>query len=159
MSPSSTPMSYLVTAGPAADPVTRLDWGLIAVSVAVILIIGALLLGAVLRARPDRPGFGPVARAEADSGLRWIYIGAGISSVVLAACAIWTLLTLTAVARPATQPALTVRVTGLQWWWRLRYEGGGPGSVFTTANELHIPVGRPVRLELEGGDVIHSFWV
>ncbi|QOY94348.1 cytochrome c oxidase subunit II [Massilia sp. UMI-21] len=161
MNPADTPMSYLVTAGPAADPVTRLNWGLIAVSLAVVAIIAALLLGAVLRRRPHRPGFGAVERTSANSGLRWIYIGTGISSVVLAACAIWTLLALSAVTRPAVAPAFTVRVTGLQWWWRLRYEGAeaGGNAAFLTANELHIPVGKPVRLELEGGDVIHSFWV
>jgi cytochrome c oxidase subunit 2 len=154
---ADTPMSYLHTAGPAADPVTRLGWGLGVVSVLVMVIIAALLLGAVLRRRgaaPDHPG---VSR-EGD-GLRWIYIGVGVSSVVLAACAIWTLLTLSAVAHPATRPAFTVRVSGAQWWWRLRYEDGTPHQVFTTANELHVPVGQPVRLELESEDVIHSFWV
>jgi len=151
------PMSYLHTVGPAADPVTRLGWGLGLISVAVVVIITTLLLGAVLRKR-DAAGQGNEV-ARDGGGLRWIYIGVGISSVVLAACAIWTLLTLTAVAHPATKPAFTVRVTGLQWWWRMRYENGDAGQVFTTANELHIPVGQPVRLELESGDVIHSFWV
>lgn len=159
MSPGDTPMSYLLAAGPAAAPVTRLNWGLIAVSLLVILIIGGLLLGATLRRRSSPPGFGRVERTQADAGLRWLYVGVGISSVVLAGCAIWTLLTLSAVARPAVEPAFTVRVTGMQWWWRLRYEGASPNSIFLTANELHIPVGKPVRLELEGGDVIHSFWV
>jgi len=154
---SATPMSYLHTVGPAADPVTRLGWGLGLVSVAVIVIIGALLLAAVLR-RQGTPGEVADISREGE-GLRWIYIGVGISSVVLAACAIWTLLVLTAVAHPATKPAFTVRVTGLQWWWRLRYENGDASQVFTTANELHVPVGQPVRLELESGDVIHSFWV
>jgi cytochrome c oxidase subunit II len=161
MTPAATPdgsMAYLHTAGPAADPVTRLGWGLGLVSVAVVVIIAALLLGAVLRRRGGDPDqVAPVSREGA--GLNWIYIGVGISSVVLAACAIWTLLTLSAVAHPAVKPAFTVRVTGLQWWWRLRYEDGHAGQVFTTANELHVPVGQPVRLEIESGDVIHSFWV
>ena len=161
MTPASTSdasMAYLHTAGPAADPVTRLGWGLGLVSVAVVVIIAALLLGAVLRRRDVRDG--EVAEVSREgAGLNWIYIGVGISSVVLAACAIWTLVTLSAVAHPAVKPAFTVRVTGLQWWWRLRYENGEAGQVFTTANELHVPVGQPVRLELESGDVIHSFWV
>jgi cytochrome c oxidase subunit 2 len=154
---SSTPMSYLHTVGPAADPVTRLGWGLGIISVAVIVIIAALLLAAVLR-RQGTPGEVAEVSREGE-GLRWIYIGVGISSVVLAACAIWTLLVLTDVAHPATKPAFTVRVTGLQWWWRVRYENGDASQVFTTANEVHVPVGQPVRLELESGDVIHSFWV
>ncbi len=50
--------------------------------------------------------------------------------------------------------ALPVTVLGHQWWWEFRY----PTLGVTTANELHVPVGRPVTLRLEGPDVIHSFW-
>ncbi|MGH2350349.1 MAG: cytochrome c oxidase subunit II, partial [Chloroflexota bacterium] len=44
---------------------------------------------------------------------------------------------------------------GHQWWWEFQY----PELGVTTANELHIPVGVPINLELESADVIHSFWV
>jgi cytochrome c oxidase subunit 2 len=54
---------------------------------------------------------------------------------------------------------LTIKVRGLQWWWGLEYFGSSPDRRFETANEIHIPVGRNVRLQLEGIDVIHSFWV
>src|SRR3569623_1270928 len=54
---------------------------------------------------------------------------------------------------------LTVRVIGRQWWWELRYPGTAPDQQVVTANELHIPVGRPVLVELVSRDVIHSFWV
>ena len=57
------------------------------------------------------------------------------------------------------EPAVTIRVTGHQWWWEVRYQDSDPSRVFTTANELHVPTGLPVRLELESDDVIHSFWV
>jgi cytochrome c oxidase subunit 2 len=46
-------------------------------------------------------------------------------------------------------------VRGWQWWWEFRY----PDLGVVTANELHLPAGRPVVLHLEGPDVIHSFWV
>jgi cytochrome c oxidase subunit 2 len=46
-------------------------------------------------------------------------------------------------------------VVAHQWWWEFQY----PGQSVTTANELHVPVGRPVDLALESADVIHSFWV
>nr|WP_245324079.1 cytochrome c oxidase subunit II [Bradyrhizobium stylosanthis] len=59
----------------------------------------------------------------------------------------------------AGQDDLTIRVRGLQWWWGLEYVGPDPSQRFETANEIHIPVGRNVRLKLEGLDVIHSFWV
>jgi cytochrome c oxidase subunit 2 len=54
--------------------------------------------------------------------------------------------------------ALQVRVIGHQWWWELQYRDSVAHNWFTTANELHIPVGRPVALELLSTDVIHSFW-
>jgi cytochrome c oxidase subunit 2 len=52
-----------------------------------------------------------------------------------------------------------VRLIGHQWWWEVRYDGAPPSQTFTTANEIHIPVGTPIRLSLESADVIHSFWV
>jgi cytochrome c oxidase subunit 2 len=58
-------------------------------------------------------------------------------------------------AATAPPDALTVTVRGYQWWWEFRY----PGLGVVTANELHLPSGRPVVLDLEGPDVIHSFWV
>jgi cytochrome c oxidase subunit 2 len=47
-----------------------------------------------------------------------------------------------------------VTVVGRQWWWEYRYPGGA-----VAANELHIPAGRQIRLNLQSGDVIHNFWV
>jgi cytochrome c oxidase subunit 2 len=64
----------------------------------------------------------------------------------------------------ATQPeppanALTVRVTGKQWWWQFQYPVNGGRDTVTTANEIHVPVGQPVQLLLESDNVLHSFWV
>ena len=53
--------------------------------------------------------------------------------------------------------AIRVEVNARQWWWEVRYSG--PGGEFELANELHLPAGRPVELELITQDVIHSFWV
>lgn len=53
----------------------------------------------------------------------------------------------------------TVHVTGYQWWWKVAYPDQAPHRSATTANELHLPLGVPVRLQLDGGDVIHSLWV
>lgn len=49
--------------------------------------------------------------------------------------------------------ALRIDVVGEQWWWRVRY------PAFETANEIRVPVGRPVELILTSADVLHSFWV
>src|SRR6202012_5975171 len=93
-----------------------------------------------------------------SAGLRWIWIGVGVSSVAVFASLIWTVAVLAAVNQPRAPTGLTIRVTGEQWCWKALCDPGQP-SAFETANEVHIPVGQPVRIELEGGDVIHSFWV
>lgn len=56
-------------------------------------------------------------------------------------------------------PALEVRVTGHQWWWRIQYRDPASGTWVETANELHLPQGQTARLTLQAADVIHSFWV
>ncbi|GBG12834.1 cytochrome c oxidase subunit II [Novimethylophilus kurashikiensis] len=158
---AATPMSYLQTFGPAGDPVTRLNWGLMLISIAVCVIIAALVLMGILRRRPplvaDAEGRLPVEKPA--GGIRWIYIGVGISTVVLLACAVWTAFTLSAVASPANKTPIEVEIDGHQWWWGATYTGAVPSEEFVTANEVHIPVGQPVRFKLVSTDVIHSFWV
>jgi cytochrome c oxidase subunit 2 len=53
------------------------------------------------------------------------------------------------------QEAMTIRVVGKMWWWEVSY----PEQGIITANEIHIPAGEKVRLELESTDVVHSLWV
>lgn len=59
----------------------------------------------------------------------------------------------------AQKNGVVIELTGHQWWWEVRYDNVDASSIFTTANEIHIPVGVPVTLSLKAGDVIHSFWV
>ncbi len=55
--------------------------------------------------------------------------------------------------------ALRITVTANQWWWDVQYENPVPSLRVTTANEIHIPVGRPVGFNLLSNDVIHSLWI
>ena len=151
-------MSYLHTYGPAGDPATRLGWGLGIVSIVVVLVITILLLAAVLRRRARNADPDSLAVDRDEGGMPWLYVGVGASTVVLIACAVWTMFTVAAVAMPA-HTDLTLQVTASQWWWSVRYDSDEADRIFTTANEIHIPVGRPVRIELKSQDVIHSFWI
>ncbi|HEX6772164.1 MAG TPA: cytochrome c oxidase subunit II [Acidobacteriaceae bacterium] len=55
--------------------------------------------------------------------------------------------------------ALTIDVYGHQWWWEVRYPNtNGPYKIVETANEIHLPVGVPIRIHGTSRDVIHSFW-
>jgi cytochrome c oxidase subunit II len=148
--------TYLRTFGPIGDRLATLGWSLLIISSVVVLVVSVLVLVGVLR-RGTR-SFAPVERA--GGGLRWIVIGGiVVPTVILVVVFVLTMVTQAAVASPATPPALTVRVTGHQWWWEVQYLDPAPDRIATTANEIHIPVGRPVRIEVAAGDVIHSFWV
>jgi cytochrome c oxidase subunit 2 len=57
------------------------------------------------------------------------------------------------------QPPLRIKVTGQQWWWQVEYPGADPSQHLTTANEIHLPLGRPAHIELVADDVIHSLWI
>ncbi|HZZ88555.1 MAG TPA: cytochrome c oxidase subunit II [Caulobacteraceae bacterium] len=153
----ASPMGYLRTFGPHADPVTSLTWGLLTLSLAVVAIVAALVVVGVA-VRRSRGGELPAVRPGAG-GLGWIYVGLTLTGIALVGSLVWTLEVLAAVNSPGSKPALTVQVTGHQWWWEVRYPGERPADAFTTANEIHIPVGRPVLVELRGADVIHSFWI
>lgn len=59
----------------------------------------------------------------------------------------------------ASDGDLIIKVRSHQWWWRVQYIDPDPAKAFETANEIHIPAGKNVRLQLESADVIHSFWV
>jgi len=120
-------------------------------AVAVCLIVFAILFAAVWRRRQAAEH--PQAEARGKAVVLWG--GAVIPLLLLVATTVLILLGMRWLDAPAPEDALTVRITGHMFWWELEY----PDAGFATANELHIPVGQPVRLELESADVIHSFWV
>ncbi len=78
---------------------------------------------------------------------------------MLAGLVVYSLMVLNAVAKPPEAPAVTLTVTGYDWWWKVEYEHSDPTQHFVTANEVHIPVGQPVLVKLKSADVIHAFWV
>ena len=131
-------------AGEAARSIEAIAW--------VLFIGGGLILAGVmlLLARALKRETGPV------NARLWV-VGGGLvfPGAVLAALFAWTL-PMTPSWKPVPAPgALVVRVTGHMWWWDVQY---GDAAV-RTANEIRIPVGRPVFLALDSADVIHSFWV
>jgi cytochrome c oxidase subunit 2 len=78
---------------------------------------------------------------------------------ILFALMISGLVTGRAIASLSSQNALVVEIVGHQWWWQITYADAQPSLRVTTANELHLPTGRPIALLLKSGDVIHSFWI
>jgi cytochrome c oxidase subunit 2 len=144
--------SVLDPHGPGARRIEGLWWLMLWISVAVFVVVLAFLVAAVVRAR--RKEAAPPARA------RWgepfvVISGIVVPSLVLVAVFVVSLRDMAALSSPEEEPSLTLEVVGHDWWWEVVY----PESGAVTANEIHIPVGEPVRLELTTDDVIHSFWV
>ncbi|QJW84143.1 c-type cytochrome [Ramlibacter terrae] len=140
--------SVLQAAGEAARQIATVSWVLF-IGGAVIFAGVMLLLAFALR----RP-------AGKVRGRAWV-IGGGLvfPGVVLAALYAWQL-PMTPAWKPVPPPdALVVTVTGRMWWWDVRYHDPATGADVFTANEIRVPVGRPVYPALASTDVIHSFWV
>lgn len=149
--------------GPMSTVVGRSDFARAILSVYSIItwttaIIGVLvfviLAIALIRFR-ERPGDTTLPRQVRGHTLLEIAwtIGPALALLIIAIPTIQIIFRTQTAATPPD--ALHVTVRGWQWWWEFRY----PDLGVVTANELHLPAGRPVVLQLEGPDVIHSFWV
>jgi cytochrome c oxidase subunit II len=155
-----SPLGYLDAAGVRAQHIVPLTWFTLVISIAVCVVVGALLWVAIARrAAPRNTDVRSVKVERGRSGIRWISIGLMISAVPLTATLVWTMFVLAAVAGPPQNPALVLDVTARQWWWEVHYSGSQPMDEFDTANEIHIPTGQAVLVRLHAADVIHSFWV
>jgi cytochrome c oxidase subunit 2 len=142
--------STLTPAGPGAATVAGLWWMLFAISVVVCVVVIALVVLAAVRRRRDgtrvQPGRG---------GTFVLVLGIVLPAIVLTGVYAVGLRDMRALAEPPAAPAATVEVVGHIWWWEVRY----PDQGIVTANEIHVPAGQPVRLQLRTADVNHSFWV
>ncbi|WP_062640398.1 cytochrome c oxidase subunit II [Caballeronia arationis] len=149
-----TPLAYFLHSnGPATDPVLHLGWVLASISSLVCVIIAIMLVIGMFRHRKrEDPKL-----LSAKGGTSFVYVGTAVSTVALLGISVYMLVVLARVADPPSAPAVTITVTAYDWWWKVDYDDGP--SHFSTANELHIPVGEPVLVLLKSADVIHAFWV
>jgi cytochrome c oxidase subunit 2 len=119
----------------------------------------ALIVGLLFFAWRRRGNAGPENRKPGEKAAWSVVVALGIVTPIVVVAAIFVIGDLfvikTTEAPAAGATRLTVKVIGHTWWWEVRY----PGSPAVTANELHIPVRTPVRVEVQTADVIHSFWV
>jgi cytochrome c oxidase subunit II len=144
--------------GPDARNVRGLIWLFVIVASIVWAMVMLALAGALWRGRSAGQG----APAVNPGGER--RAGIAVSAATIATVLTIGGLTLasyltTRSSSSAAQEPLTIRVRAYQWWWEVSYIDKAPARNLTTANEIHVPVGRPVSIELAAADVIHSFWV
>ena len=146
--------SIFSTATEAAARITHLTWFMIITATIVYVVVIAIMIIAANRNRQRNPTDVDLS----NPGTRWVIIG-GLIMPALIMGAVF-IVSLGAMGR-ARNPRAVVRIdiTGHQWWWEARYRFPDLPDQFATANEIHVPVGAPVRLVLTSADVIHSFWV
>jgi cytochrome c oxidase subunit 2 len=119
--------------------------------VLTIVVVGFILAVFVFSTRVGEAA--PATTASSDLGLEIAWtLGPALILLMITIPTVRTIFR----SQPATTPAggLEIKVIAHQWWWEFQYPDG-----LKTSNEMHIPIDRPIRLELESGDIIHSFWV
>jgi cytochrome c oxidase subunit II len=148
--------------GVQAEAIFHLWLVMLAVCVLVFVAVMAALGLALWRApRATRATPADVSSLmQAEPGVaRSVVAGLIVSVVLLVGLLAASVFTDRAIARMPLANALHIELTAHQWWWEARYDDPEPSRIFMTANELHVPVGRPVIVTLRADDVIHSFWV
>ena len=121
---------------------------LLVICTTIFVVVEVLLLTSIIRFRGRREEDASTSEGNRNLETAWTVIPFLIVTVLF----VITFTTMRRLQPPGRQTTLTA--TGHQWWWQFEY---GPSTV--TANEMHLPIGAPVRIALKSADVIHSFWV
>jgi cytochrome c oxidase subunit 2 len=141
----------LAPAGPVADKQADLYRLVFWIAAGVFVIVEGLLVFALLRFRRRSSDDTPKqVHGNARLEIAWTIVPA----LLLAGVAVPTIGTLFDLSG-CGDDGVEIEVVGHQWWWEVNY----PELQVTTANEIHIPAGRPACVTLTSDDVIHSFWV
>jgi cytochrome c oxidase subunit 2 len=122
--------------------------------VVFVTVVVVLALGLFRRRRGSEQ---PADQPRRDSSFGGWFVVAGVVAPLVILLVVFgaTVRSMRFVPSTAPPEALVIEVVGHQFWWEVRY----PDRGVTVRDELHLPVGRPVNLQLSSADVIHSFWV
>ena len=149
---AGTQQSAIDPGGPQAGRIDSLWWFFFAVLLAIFLSVMALLLRSLIR-RHRGIEQEPLERLHAPSGeterrmTRTVAAATIGTVVILFVLLIGSVSTGKALAELGNKRnAITVELIGNQWWWYVRYLDDNPQRIVVTANEIHIPVGRPVQI-------------
>ncbi len=153
----------LAPKGPQAARIADFFWVSFGLAVVVFIAFFVIFGYAFHRAR-RRQRRGEPSELPPKHGRNLVLWGGFVlPTVILLALLVFSAYTDRHIARFGRMPGddpLTIHVIGHQFWWEIRYsDPTNRHREFITANEMHIPVGRPVKLVLQSRDVIHSFWV
>lgn len=152
--------SAVDAAGPQAARIAALWWLMFWALAAVFVLVMVALGWALVHRRRSiaAVGYEPLGRVERRMGVA-VGVAVGGTVVILLVLLVVSVSTGRSLSALRSHDPLTIEVTGRQWWWEVQYDASLPSERVTTANEIRIPVGRPVLVKLRSPDVIHSFWV
>ena len=157
--------SAVDSAGPQAGRIEGLFWGFTILLGIIFLIVIGLLLWTLTRGHrgieqePLERRHAPSTATEAKL-TRTVTAATILTVVILLGMLIASVGTGEAISQIGNKKnGMVVEVIGNQWWWYVRYLNDDASRIVVTANEIHIPTGRPVMIRGTSNDVIHSFWV
>jgi cytochrome c oxidase subunit 2 len=156
------PQNVLDPAGPPNRSVNQLFWGMLIVSALVwAAVVLAVFWAALARRRTTREDLEPIAVVPNEQQRRHTRIFTTLVAGTVLVLLLFLVFDFSVGRALAEHPdrALTIELTGHQWWWEVHYVDPEPSKRVVDANELHIPAGEPVQIKVTSRDVIHSFWV
>ena len=147
--------SVIAPASSHAQSINTLWWVMFSVATVVFVAVMIILFLSILRLKNKKP-----QHLSYNASRNLVLVaGVAIPFFTIAFLVGGSLLVGRSLTAAPPDDALRIKVTGWMWWWEIEYLDAAGNAMAVTANELHVPVGRPVHLLLESGDVIHSFWV
>lgn len=153
-----SPPSVLDPRGPAGADIAVLWWVMFGLGMAVFVIVAVLLVLASVGRRGQAVADDSLAGEGFAGGSNVLVAigGVAVPAVIVVGLMVTTVVTAERVTTVGSaQQPLVIEVIGHQFWWDVRY----PDHDIRIANEVHVPVGRPVEFRVTSADVIHSFWI
>jgi cytochrome c oxidase subunit 2 len=149
-------------AGPAAAQIEHTFALIFWITAIVYVLTLTVLVLFVIRRRHDLTVIPePIQTTDASDrfAIQAVSIAIGLTVLLLFIMMISSFMTSRRLGHMNREPALTIHVYGHQWWWEVQYPNEHePFRMVTTANEIHVPLGTPIRIHGTSRDVIHSFW-
>ncbi|MEE8555592.1 MAG: cytochrome c oxidase subunit II, partial [bacterium] len=124
------------------------------IDLGILIVVGGMLLVAMVRYRESRQTDVDIPK-QVHGNIKLEIIWTTVPAILLIFIAIPTWQGIFRAAAPPRTEALQIEAIGHQWWWEFRY----PSLGIVTANEMHMPVGKPIMVKTYSMDVVHSFWL
>ena len=147
--------SVMQPASQQADKINRLFNTFNIAAAGMLLLVGGLVTYICIKFR-QKKGDDPNAVSKATNNYKLEALMIGVPTLILLYFFYQTITVERAVSPTVdTSVQPDVIITGHQWWWEVEY----PAANVKTANEVHLPAGKHIVIELRSADVIHDWWV